>query len=389
MKILHTSDWHVGRTVRGRSRVDEHIEVLAELVSIAQREAVDLVLVVGDLFDTAAPTPEAEQVVFRALLDFAATGATVIALAGNHDNARRFGAVEPVLELGNIITRSGFRSADDGGVIQVASRDGSERAKVAVLPFLSQRYVVRTDDLMAEGRAAADHSQSYDQRVRNLLGRLTEGFGPDTVNLVAAHLTVGGGLMGGGERQAHTVFEYQVNPVAFGTTAHYVALGHLHRRQQVQAPGQVHYCGSPLQLDFGEVDDIKAAVVVEAHPGLPAKVTDVRLTSGRRMRKVVGTLPELRLLAPKIEPGTSYLKVVVREPARVGLADEVRELFPDAVDVVIERDDARAAVGDGAAAPARAGRPPAELFVEYLATCGVADPALVALFDQVLAEVSS
>ncbi len=161
MKILHTSDWHVGRTIRGRSRAQEHIEVLAELVSIADHEQVDLVLVVGDLFDTASPTPEAEQIVYRALLDLAATGATVVVLSGNHDNPRRLGALEPVLELGNIVTRAGFRGPDDGGVIQVASRDGVERAQVALLPFLSQRYVVRAEDLMAEGRAAAEHSQTY------------------------------------------------------------------------------------------------------------------------------------------------------------------------------------------------------------------------------------
>ncbi len=393
MKILHTSDWHVGRTIRGRSRAQEHIDVLSELAGLADREQVDVALVVGDLFDTAAPTPEAEEIVFRGLLDLASTGATVIALAGNHDNPRRLSAVEPVLALGRIVTRSGFRGPDDGGVIEVVSRDGSERAKVAVLPFLSQRYVVRADDLMDQGRAAAEHTGSYDQRVRNLIAKLVEGFGTDTVNLVAAHLTAGGDCrFGGGERLAHTVFEYQVNPAAFPANAHYVALGHLHRRQQVKAPGQVHYCGSPLQLDFGEVDDIKATVLVEARPGRPATITDVPLTSGRRLRKVGGTLEELRLIAPTVDAGAAYLKVEVRERARVGLADEVRDLFPDAVDVLLVRPEGVEPAGGqvpGQAGAAREARPPAELFAEYLASQSVEDPALTALFAEVLEEVSS
>ena len=88
MRILHTSDWHVGKTIRGRSRADEHIAVLAEIAAIASAEDVDLVLVTGDLFDTAAPTAESERIVYRALLDLAATDATVIVLGGNHDNDR-------------------------------------------------------------------------------------------------------------------------------------------------------------------------------------------------------------------------------------------------------------------------------------------------------------
>lgn len=388
MKILHTSDWHVGRTIRGRSRSDEHVAVLAEIAAIARREAVDVVLVVGDLFDSAAPTAESEQIVYRALLELAGTGATVIVLAGNHDNARRLQAVEPVLELGQIITRAGFRPADDGGVVEVASRDGSERAKVAALPFLSQRWVVKADDLMAEGRGATENSQSYDARVRTLLAALTDGFGPDTVNLVAAHLTTSGGSMGGGERMAQSIFEYEVNALGFPANAHYVALGHLHRRQQVPGPGQIHYCGSPLQLDFGETSDIKAVVVVEAHPGVPAKVRDVTLTAGRRLRRVTGTMEALRALAAGTDPGDdAYLTVMVQEPARVGLADEVRELFPHCVDVVVERADQAKPSGRASDGPTRAQRPPGELFGEYLRDQQVEDPALTDLFGQLLEAV--
>lgn len=387
MKILHTSDWHVGRTIRGRSRVEEHVAVLAEIAGIAAAEAVDVVLVVGDLFDSAAPTAESEHVVYRALLDLAASGATVIVLAGNHDNARRLQAVEPLLELGRVITRAGFLRPDDGGVIEVESRNGTERALVAVLPFLSQRWVVKADDLMADGRGAGEHSQSYDGRVRELLAALTDGFGPGTVNLVAAHLTTRGGLMGGGERMAQSIFEYEVNALGFPPNAHYVALGHLHRRQQVPGPGQIHYCGSPLQLDFGETSDIKGVVVVEAHPGMPAKVRDVTLTAGRRLRRVTGTMNDLRALAASTdEADDAYLKVVVQEPARVGLADEVRDLFPHCVDVLVERaeHDRPGASGDGGGA--RAQRPPEELFAEYLRDQQVEDPILTELFGRLLEE---
>ncbi len=381
MKFLHTSDWHVGRTLRGRSRAEEHRAVLREIAEIAQAEAVDAVLVVGDLFDTAAPTPEAETIVFQALLDLAGTGATVVVLAGNHDSYRRLQAVEPLLELGHVITRPVFARPEAGGLVELTSREGNERAKVAVLPFLSQRHVVSAADLMELD--AADHGNAYDQRVRELLRALCAGFGPDTVNLVAAHLTVSGGRLGGGERAAHTVFEYEVGAVAFPPEAHYVALGHLHRRQQVPGAGQIHYCGSPLQLDFGETQDIKSVTIVEATAATPASVRDVALQEGWRLRTLSGSLTDLQAVAGA-GVGSDWLKVVVHESARVGLADEVRALFPGAVDVAVARPEA---APDELGRPSRAGRGPAALFGDFLTERGIDDPPLVALFAEILGEV--
>jgi exonuclease SbcD len=382
VKILHTSDWHVGRNIRGRSRADEHQAVLAEIAQVARDEAVDAVLVVGDLFDVAAPTAEAERIVYSALLELAATGATVVVLAGNHDSDRRLQAIEPLLDLGNVVTRPVFRRPDDGGVVELVSRDGTERAKLAVLPFLSQRYVVSATDLM--GFDADEHGQAYDQRVRLLVGALTAGFGPDTINLVAAHLTVGGGVLGGGERSAHTVFEYEVGALAFPSSAQYVALGHLHRRQQVQGPGQIHYCGSPLQLDFGETSDIKCVVVVDVKVGLPAEVRDVWLRSGRRLRVLAGTLDDLRALAGTT--GDDWLKLVVRDTPRVGLADDLRDLFPHAVDVVVERAEQAGRTSDR---PSIAGRAPGDLFGDFLRERGEPDEQVLHLFAELLDELES
>ena len=95
MKILHTADWHVGKTLRGRSRAEEHEAVLDEIVALAQAEAVDLILVAGDQFDRAVPSPESEKIVYDALLRLAGTGARVVVIAGNHDNPRRLAAVRP------------------------------------------------------------------------------------------------------------------------------------------------------------------------------------------------------------------------------------------------------------------------------------------------------
>lgn len=378
MRILHTSDWHVGKTIKGRDRSDEHRAVLAEIVGIARERVVDLVIVAGDVFESAAPTPDAERIAYRALLDLAEV-APVVVVSGNHDNERRLQAVEPLLDLGRISTRALLARPEDGGVLPFDTADG-ERAQVALLPWLSHRYVVRAPELMAFD--ADEHAAMFADRMREVLQHLCAGFGADTVNVVAGHAMVDGGMLGGGERRAHTIFEYAVSPTAFPASAHYVALGHLHRCQQLGSQPPVWYCGSPLQLDFGETEDAKCVLVVEASPGTPARVERVPLTAGRRLRIVRGTLEQLAAVAGST--GDDYVRVYVNEQARAGLGDDVRDLFGEGfIDVVVEPTMTREL---GIEAPLRSGKSPHELFVQYLEERDAMDERVVALFDELHAE---
>lgn len=381
MRILHTADWHVGRTIRGLSRAEEHVAALSEIADIARAEDVDLVLVAGDVFDTAAPTAEAEGIVYRALLDLAADGANVVVVAGNHDHPQRLAAVAPLFNVSRVHVAGALQRPGDGGVIDVTVRSG-QTARIALLPFLSQRGIVRAADLMALG--AVEHAQDYDTRARDLIAALCAGFGDATVNVLVGHLMVVGGMLGGGERAAHTIFDYSVSAQAFPATASYVALGHLHRPQKVHAACPSWYSGSPLQLDFGEGADDKAVLVVDAAPGHPAEVRSVGLRSGRRLRTVRAGLADLQALAGTT--GDDYLRVIIAGEPRAGLAEQVREWFPLAVDVSIERPDDMGRTGHSRP-PVRLGRPPRELFAEYLAERGADDPRILALFDQLWEEV--
>ena len=379
MRLLHTSDWHVGKAVRGRSRADEHQAVLAEIVRVADDRAADLVIVAGDLFDTAAPTAESERIVYRALLDLAAGGRPVVVIAGNHDSAQRLAAVAPLSAASGIQVASAIRPAGDGGVLEVEA--GGETALVALLPFPSQRYVV-TADVLCSGDAAHAHA-TYADRVVRILGSLTAGLGESTVNLVAGHLMVMGGTMGGGERGAHTVFDYWVPSTAFPASVQYVALGHLHRAQQLPGPAPLHYCGSPLQLDFGETANEPVVNLVDVRPGLPAQVTSVPLSAGRRLRTLRGTVVDVLAAAQDVPEG-DHLRVVLDEKPRAGLADEIRERLPAAVEVVLAPREGEAAT------PVdhdRLDRTPQVLFREYLAERDVADDRLVALFDELVDEL--
>ena len=375
MRLLHTSDWHVGKTIRGRSRHDEHEAVLCEITEIARDHEVDVVLVAGDLFESAAPTPESEALVYETLLGLAEHAEHVVVIAGNHDNPRRLNAVAPLLALGNVTVLTDAASPDAGGFRRLTI--GTESLNLALLPFVSQRGIIRAAALM-EG-AAFEHANAYADRLRVLIEHLTAGFDSDSVNVVVAHGFVFGGTAGGGERAAHLVDEYGLTAQAFPATASYVALGHLHRPQKIPGGTPIHYCGSPLQLDFGEQRQAKQVNVVDLEPGAPAKVTKAPLSSGRGLRTISGTLAALREERDEVEG--QWLRVRVDEPRRPDLADDVRALLGDGVvDVeVIHESDAAPVVQER-----RLGRDPLIAFGEYLEELGVDDQRLTNMFVELL-----
>jgi exonuclease SbcD len=384
MKILHTSDWHVGKVLKGRDRHDEHTAVLHSLVQVARDEDADVVLVAGDVFETAAPTAKAQGLVMRTLLALRDDGRQVVAIAGNHDNASLLDAVyRPVLgELGLHVLGTPKRP-DAGGTLALRTRRG-EPATVAALPFLSHRYAVRAAEVLLH--EFAEHTLDYAQRVAEMVRLLTQGFGDHTINLCLAHATLLGGRRGGGERDVQTSLDYELPASIFPPTAHYVALGHLHRRQEIPAPCPAFYSGSPLAIDFGEEANEPAALIVTASPGIRADVRPVPISGGRRLRTLRGTLDQV--IADGEQDSDAFLRVVLAEPGRAGLGDLVRGKLPNALEVMLD-DAHRARPGsrDGDRR-SRAGRSPLDLFGDYLGEQNVDDPRIRAMFAELLDEVT-
>ena len=387
MKFLHTADWHVGKTLKGRDRLDEQRAVLAEIASIAEANEVDAVLVAGDVYDLSAPSAAAQQLVVQTLLRMRQTGAEVIVIAGNHDHGPTFEAYRPLMGVAGITVTGAYKSPERGGVVRFTARSDGAPAQVAVLPFLSQRYAVRAAEIVAN--SPSENVRAYDEQMRQVIASLTAGFGGDTVNLVMSHLTCVGGKLGGGERSAVSIFEYSVPAAIFPLTAHYVALGHLHRRQSLPAPAPVHYSGAPLAVDFGEQDNTSVVCLVEAAPGIPARVTDIPVTSGRRLRTVHGTLAELEAQAKADGFGADYLRVFLREPSRAGLRDDTLAILPNALEVRIDPEfGPQASKAPGPGEP-RTAQTPEQLFADYCATRDVSDARVAALFRELHDEVTA
>ena len=376
MRVLHTSDWHVGRAVRGRGRDDEHRAVLAEITGIVREEGVDLVLVAGDIFDHQSPSATSEDIVYEALLGMTQAGAQVVMIAGNHDHPERLDAIRPLLKLAGVHVGAKLHRPEDGGVVSITARSG-ESARVALLPWPSRSKIVTADELM--GKEREEHQAKYKDRCRQILEFLCAGFDASTVNLAMAHLVITGAMLGGGERSSETIEEYWVDPSDLRVGADYIALGHIHKPQSLELVGQqVYYCGSPMQMDFGEERESKSVLVFDARPGTAVRTPrTVKLTAGRQMLTVRGNLASLE--ARKGEFGDAFLRVMLEETARPGLADDVRELLPNAVEVRIE-----AASPAGSTLESRQGMQPHDLLVSYFEHVKVKDEAAVKMFDELV-----
>jgi exonuclease SbcD len=361
--------------------VDEQLGVLKEIVDIAEAENPDLVIVAGDLHDTVAPSAEAEKIAVKALSALRRHAAAVVVIAGNHDHGPRLDALRTWADEAGITLRGTIGKAEDH-LISGVTPDG-EAWRLAALPFVSQRYAVRASEMFE--LSAADASATYADHAARLVAALTAQFddGTETINLVTAHLTVVGAKLGGGERDAHTIEAYSVPASVFPSSVHYVALGHLHRRQQVAGPCPVHYSGSPLAIDFGEEENKPSVSIVELSARSAAKLRAVAITSAVPLRTVRGSLAQLAEMP--VDPA-AWLRVIVAEQPRAGLREEVQELLPRALEVRIDPQSL-----PGLEAPSRpdsaAARSPREVFAEYLASRGAADDAVGELFNELYDEV--
>jgi exonuclease SbcD len=149
----------------------------------------------------------------------------------------------------------------------------------------------------------------------------------------------------------------------------------------------VHYSGSPLAVDFGEQDNTSVVCLVEAAPGIPARVTDIPVTSGRRLRTVRGSLAELEAQASSL--GEDYLRVYLREPGRAGLRDDTIAILPNALEVRIDPEFAAPVGAAPVSAEPRTARTPGQLFADYCAEREISDPRVADLFAQLHDEVTA
>ncbi|NQV04956.1 exonuclease subunit SbcD [bacterium] len=384
MRVLHTSDWHVGKRIGRFDRMEEHQEAIDRVVTVADDEQADIVLHSGDLFDRSIPPVEALRVGISGLMALASGGdRPVVVVAGNHDSPGLFDALAPLLVRFGVHLVGSIRRPDDGGVLTIETEAGT--AHIGCFPFLRAAQVV---DFMER---ADSWYGTYADRVRGICGRYADEIGTrlakgDT-GLLVGHFMVGGvnvhrGLQRG-ERELHLGEAYAADAMAVPTMLDYVALGHIHAPQPVpgaQVPAE--YAGSLLPLDFGEAGEVKRVVVVDTAPDAPATVRSVDVGAGRPLIRAEGTWDQLDA---RDDLDDAYLDLVVdTDGPRQGLADLARDRFEHLVKVQAryERPEAEAR--------ATSDRPLVEVYAEYFETThgSAPDEQLLAAFSAFEEEAS-
>lgn len=403
MRILHTADWHLGKSLEGRSRLTEQSEFLAELIEIVDERSVDIVIIAGDVFDTSNPPAAAERLFYQALDRLADEGRrAVIVIAGNHDHperlaaamdlARRYGIILAGLP-GTQVPVSDF-SEDRVNVIQsgpgwleMSVPQCPNHAVIVLLPYPSES---RLQEVLIDSLDEGLLQKAYAEKVALILERAAGNFAENTINLIISHLYIAGGATSESERDISLGGALAVGPDAFPPASQYVALGHLHRCQESSSAGPlIRYAGSPLAYSFSEAGQAKSVTLIQAEPGQIPQCEEVFLTCGRPlMRWRAASLDQVRAWCAEGRDANAWidLEVQVAIPLSLDETSELRSLHRGFVNIRAILPGAEEMMEEDE----QTNHSPEEMFKRYYYSRygNWPDPAMVRLFLELLSDTT-
>ncbi|MBS1781882.1 MAG: exonuclease SbcCD subunit D C-terminal domain-containing protein [Bacteroidetes bacterium] len=324
MKILHTSDWHLGRTLYSKKeRQEEHTAFLEWLLHTIQDHAINLLLIAGDVFDTASPSSTSQKMYYDFLVKVRAIGCNnVIVVGGNHDSPSFLNAPKDVLAALNV-TVVGNVSENLEDEIKVVN-DSHEKPAVIVcgVPFLRERDISR----FAEGESYSDRSKRINENIKKhyekiaeLAARKRKYLGDNIPILATGHLSVAGGKRNDddGVRETYIGNIEAIGSDIFPDTFDYVALGHYHIPSKIKE--HIRYCGSPIPMGFGEAGQKKLVYVIDF--SAEEKFTGIEIPVFQKLESIVGdkAFIENRLTEMKKENTSVWVEIIY-----IG-----NEIFPD------------------------------------------------------------
>jgi exonuclease SbcD len=365
MRVLHTADFHAGRSTRGYDRTPELQDALTEIAGLARTERADAVLVSGDLFDAPNPPAAAEHVIYEFFLRLKELGIPSVVIAGNHDSASRLSGLSGLLGWVGVQMVAEL-PADLTRLTRTIETRGGEKLVVGAIPFMSERRLLRAADLLGQDVGA------WRQKFRDGMGQLMDYVGrsyrPGAVNMMMLHTTLDGAKPSGQRSITLDLSKtYTVSGMQFPAGTQYAALGHVHKPQQVGEAVSAWYPGSVIQLDFGEGGEQKVVNLIEVTAGRPASVTPIELSSGLELRTLRVTHDTLERRLEEARSFKGLLKVVVDAPAGTalpGLKAQVLSVLPGVLAVEL---NAPETVGTVTPFAEREGLSRLELFERYYA----------------------
>ncbi len=322
MRILHTADLHLGRQFHGISLELDHVAVLDQMVSALVEHQADVFIIAGDIFDRASPPATAVRQ-FNEFIRRVAneTTAAVVLIAGNHDSGDRIGAMSVMTDDRRALIRGPL--AEEEYPLILYDRDGS--VAFSALPF-GYEFAAR--------ECFADEGISNPEDVMRAQIQAAKKHVPENARwVVVAHGFIAGGGESESERPLTRVGGIETVPISVFEGANYVALGHLHKPQNIDAE-RIRYAGSPLAFGFDESDDEKSMTLVDLSADGSVKTKIIPLTPVRSVRTLRGKLADL-LEVPSSE---DFIKIVLTDEGQmIDAMKRVREVFPNAAQLTYDR----------------------------------------------------
>jgi DNA repair protein SbcD/Mre11 len=327
MKILHTSDWHIGKQLQKIDLTSEMELFFDWLVGIIQKEKIELLLVSGDVFDQSNPSQNSLTQYYDFLKRMVPFKCKVVITGGNHDSASMLNAPKQILELVDVKVVGG--AVENIKDLFFSFPDGKNELVVAAVPYLRDRDIRKA----APGESYADKIEQIREGLKAYFGEVNAYFQDnytDAKFILMGHLYVQGAKNSDSERQIQIGNQAGVEQGIFGSVPNYVALGHIHKPYAVSKSNNIYYSGSPIGLSFSEKEDVKQVNIVDTS----VKNVAVSILPVPKFRKVIcfqGTFNEVANAVKAFKndcPLDAIAELVIKEPKEtVGIIQNVEDLM--------------------------------------------------------------
>ncbi len=335
MKVLHTSDWHIGKKLNGRLRLDEQKKTLMQICELCENEGVDLVLVAGDVFDTYTPSAEAEQLFFECMKNLASPSRAVVVISGNHDDPVRLSASHLIASNSNVYIFGGENTPALGGDAVRATRIGknfiqieksTDKAYIGVLPYPSEQR-------LGEKKGNLDYNEMVKEWIDNCFSSNVE----NAPCMLCSHLFLLGGERGESERDIELGGARILPLSVIPESCLYTALGHIHKRQVISNSRNIIYSGSIMQYAFDEVGVQKSVTIFDFDAKGVNNLKVFKLTCSKQLVKLVALgVEEAKRLLENYADCLVYLTLKTDRPLSELESRELLGNYPQLVDYKLE-----------------------------------------------------
>ncbi|CAI0705492.1 exonuclease subunit SbcD [Serratia entomophila] len=295
MRLIHTSDWHLGQYFFTKSRAAEHQAFLRWLIEQIEQQQVDALIVAGDLFDTGSPPSYARELYNRFVVELQRTGCQLVVLGGNHDSVATLNESRELLSCLNTTVIANAQSDIERQILVLNQRDGQPGAVLCAIPFLRPRDLLTS----RAGESGAQKQQALQEAIAEHYQTLYQAacarrdqLGLPLPIVATGHLTTVGVTASDSVRDIY-IGTLDAFPAQAFPPADYIALGHIHRAQNVAKSAHIRYSGSPIPLSFDELGKAKSVFMVDFSAGALQQVTPLEIPNFQPMQLIKGDLPQI------------------------------------------------------------------------------------------------